>query len=269
MPKKLGALERAVILEASRYPKGHDLRRAYLKAVLHSRLSMVHPTPEAREKYLKDHPNADPKNHTVAKPESDSGSPAEGQGSIKDRAQALRGAAKAKFEESLSKAKGVGDKLGKFKEPGTFAEFAELLAALVTATVFPDKGGEDFLNAVTERLKVKQENEAKIEQAMAELKAAETAALMDPDAAESLRENIGFDPLAGEDSESFKALSEWATSEGGSKELEDMPPEVKEKMLDLMINVDDDRMRFLEQFVSDGDLDVDALRAHLEEGLEG
>jgi len=35
--------------------------------------AMEHPTPEAMKQYLKDHPNADPANHSVKKEEKDEG----------------------------------------------------------------------------------------------------------------------------------------------------------------------------------------------------
>lgn len=38
---------------------------AQLEALAHSRSGMEHPTEEAKQKYLKDHPGADPANHTV------------------------------------------------------------------------------------------------------------------------------------------------------------------------------------------------------------
>lgn len=55
-----------------------SLRRAFQDAILvrnvvaRATQAMEHATPEALKKYLHDHPDADPKNHTVKKPKSDS-----------------------------------------------------------------------------------------------------------------------------------------------------------------------------------------------------
>lgn len=50
---------------ASQMPVGSDVRRAILAGL--QKVSMEHASEEARKQYLKDHPKADPKNHTVGK----------------------------------------------------------------------------------------------------------------------------------------------------------------------------------------------------------
>lgn len=52
----------AALKLAASLPKGDELRRALLARLIESK---EHATEEAREKYLKEHPDADPRNHTV------------------------------------------------------------------------------------------------------------------------------------------------------------------------------------------------------------
>jgi hypothetical protein len=66
MPKRLTASDRSSLIRlASGLPKGSEERKAILAGL--KKVGMEHASPEALKKYLKEHPKADKKNHTVKK----------------------------------------------------------------------------------------------------------------------------------------------------------------------------------------------------------
>ena len=66
--RRLASSDRSTLIRlASAMPKGNSTRRAILAGL--TRVAIEFDTKEALEKYMKDHPNADPKNHSVKKNE--------------------------------------------------------------------------------------------------------------------------------------------------------------------------------------------------------
>ena len=79
MSRNITASDRKSLIRlASGLPKGSQERRAILEGLL--KVGMEHASEEARKKYLKEHPGADPKNHTV----SDGGGKDKGGGGMDD-----------------------------------------------------------------------------------------------------------------------------------------------------------------------------------------
>ena len=69
MSRTLTASDRSSLIRlASSLPVGSAERKAILAGL--SKVAMEHASPEALKTYLKEHPNADPKNHTVKKQET-------------------------------------------------------------------------------------------------------------------------------------------------------------------------------------------------------
>lgn len=79
-------------------PSGDPVRRAVLASLL--KVAMEHSSKEEMEKYLKDHPGADPNNHTVKKKEESKGGESEEE-------------TKKETQSFLSKLKGVKDSVKK------------------------------------------------------------------------------------------------------------------------------------------------------------
>lgn len=71
-------LRRRLIRIAASFPPGPD-RNAILDVITANRVAMEHPSAEARRDYLREHPNADPKNHTVKKDTGGGGSKSKAQ----------------------------------------------------------------------------------------------------------------------------------------------------------------------------------------------
>lgn len=85
---------RSLIRLASTLPKGSKERRAILAGL--SKAAMEHASEEARKKYLKDHPNADPSKHTV-------GDKSESKGDGKGRDEPPADAQKKMVGDSIDK----------------------------------------------------------------------------------------------------------------------------------------------------------------------
>jgi len=99
MSRSLTASDRTALIRlAYEMPRGNQERRAILAGL--KRVAMEHASEDAMKEYLKKHPGADPKNHTVKKNESGEG---DGGGKMSD-------AVKKKLMGWASKVKGLTDK---------------------------------------------------------------------------------------------------------------------------------------------------------------
>lgn len=279
---KFSKLQREVIRTAYTHPKGSQHRTALIAALKESGVF----TEEEWAEYEEEHPNADPKFHTIItkedrekrqkeeaekkrkkqeeepekseEPEETEETETEDQNEVEPgseeeskRLDKAREKARESFKDAWDKGK---EGLSKFKDmtnklkggKSTLGEAAELMAALFSAILIPDKGGDDFLKSVQERLGVKKEERDKVEESLLELKTAELAALADPEIGERMLDAVGIDPVSDEDRERYEDVARIIKGEISEEDLTD---EMKDLFFNYLTDMDEARLGVLEQFV--------------------
>jgi len=234
-------------------------------------------TPEAWETYKDRYPDADPLKHDLTFLDDEDKEEEEGEGGDKAKGEEEASSkktkkkedaaseaskldkakeyAKSKFMEQLPKLKkkfkATGDKINdltKDSDPATMGEVAELMAALLSGILFPDTGGTEFLDDVQKRIGLKDTQKEETAKAMAALKAAEMAALIDQGIKDKYKENE-FEPLEDDfDDDLYKSMADVFK---GEVDLAEAAQEVKEKAFAFLTDMDGDRIEMLKDWVDD------------------
>lgn len=247
--KKFSSEEKRFIRAVYQLPPGQ--RPPFFKALK----AVVFETQEEMDEYFKNHPNANPENHSLETPEQKAEEEKE------DRLTKLKEKAQKKFNETIKpKVDQLKSNLNNLGSPGSMGDLVETMAALMSAILIPDKGGESYLQEIQDRLQSKSEEDT--QKALEILKAAELAASQDEEIRERLDEEAGFRPVSDKTEEELKTLKQALNND----KLSD---EDSATLMEFLSEMDDKRIEFLNMFKNEaGDLDLDRLLEHVTKPIE-